>query len=156
MNEPTAYSTGPARELRIDDLVIDPVDGTLRRGEQRDALKFKSLQVLLHLLRRAPELVTREELLEEVWPDVVVTEAVLSTSIWELRSKLGDDPDRPRYIQTIRGQGYRYVGPTPESGADERPAAVTTPAPLVPSPARHEPRAGRGRLARDPAGERRS
>lgn len=71
----------------------------------------KVMGVLVALSRRPGQLVTREELFEEVWTGTVVTEDVLTRSISELRKVFGDDPKSPRYIETIPKTGYRLVAP---------------------------------------------
>ena len=69
----------------------------------------KSMAVLLHLARRPGQVVTREELLTQVWPGVVVGDDSLTQVIIKLRKALGDEPDRPAYIQTVTKRGYRLV-----------------------------------------------
>ncbi len=69
------------------------------------------MEVLLALVARAGELLTREELLEKVWSDVHVQEEVLTRAIADLRKALDDDRKDPRYIETIPKRGYRVVAP---------------------------------------------
>ena len=69
----------------------------------------KALAVLRALVSRAGELVTKQELWEEVWPRVVVTDAALTMCIAEVRRVLGDDARNPRYIATVPKRGYRFV-----------------------------------------------
>src|SRR5262249_31144047 len=65
--------------------------------------------VLLHLAEHPGELVTKEALLDAVWPGVAVTEEVLRVSVAELRAALGDDRAAPRFIQTVPRRGYRFI-----------------------------------------------
>jgi hypothetical protein len=63
------------------------------------------------LLTQAGQLVTKETLLETVWPETVVGEAVLTVVIRELRQALGDKAHQPQFIETVRGRGYRFIAP---------------------------------------------
>ncbi|MCB1055476.1 MAG: winged helix-turn-helix domain-containing protein, partial [Acidobacteria bacterium] len=75
-------------------------------------VEARSMQVLLCLVRHAPELVTREALLEEVWSDTpYVSDEVLSHAVWELRKALGDSARDPRFIRTVPRKGYQLVAP---------------------------------------------
>jgi uncharacterized protein (TIGR02996 family) len=69
------------------------------------------MDVLVALAARAPEPVTRGELIDAVWGDVVVTDSVLSRSISILREQLGDDRASPRFIETLSKKGYRLLAP---------------------------------------------
>ncbi|MEM7586469.1 MAG: winged helix-turn-helix domain-containing protein, partial [Acidobacteriota bacterium] len=73
-------------------------------------LRPKTFEVLQLLLRRPGQLVTKAELLEGVWANRFVGDAVLKASIRELRRALGDDPKVPRFIETVHRRGYRLVG----------------------------------------------
>ncbi|MDX1607418.1 MAG: winged helix-turn-helix domain-containing protein [Candidatus Competibacterales bacterium] len=69
------------------------------------------LFALLHYLVTHPQrLLTKQELENAVWPDTSATDDVLKHRILELRQALGDDPERPRFIETVHGRGYRYIG----------------------------------------------
>jgi Tol biopolymer transport system component/DNA-binding winged helix-turn-helix (wHTH) protein len=80
-------------------------------GEITHKIEFKSMQVLLCLMERAGEPVTREELLGKAWPNVIVSDDVLSRSISILRKVFGDDRGKPEYIETIPKIGYRLIAP---------------------------------------------
>jgi tetratricopeptide (TPR) repeat protein len=87
------------------------------------------MQVLLCLARRAPAVVTKDELFRDVWQGVFVTDEALTFVIWELRKALGDDARRPRFIETIPKRGYRLIGsPSFEEGpvASELPVKPPT------------------------------
>ena len=88
----------------------------LSRGSAPRRVTPKAMEVLLVLVARAGELVTREELLESVWSDVHVQEEVLTRAIADMRKALDDDSREPRYIETIPKKGYRVlaaVAPAP-------------------------------------------
>lgn len=74
-------------------------------------LEPRVMDVLLTLAERAPEPVTRDELIDAVWRDAVVTDGVLSRCISILRERLGDDRASPRFIETLSKRGYRLLAP---------------------------------------------
>jgi non-specific serine/threonine protein kinase len=88
---------------------LDSTDRCLRNGSQRVALPPKPFRVLLHLVRNAGRLVTKDELLASCWPETHVCEGVLKTCVAELRAALGDTASEPRYIETRPRQGYRFI-----------------------------------------------
>ncbi len=81
------------------------------------------MQVLSCLARHAPEVVSKQRLMREVWGDAFVTDEVLSHAIWELRKALGDEAKSPRYIQTIAKKGYRLLAEVSRGTAPEPLAA---------------------------------
>lgn len=95
------YEFGPFR--------VDPDKELLLRGEDAVPLTPKTFQILLVLIRRKKEVVTKEELLKAVWPDTFVEEANLSRNIFLLRKALGESPQDHQYILTVPGRGYRFA-----------------------------------------------
>ncbi|MGO4223247.1 tetratricopeptide repeat protein [Lysobacter sp. TAF61] len=95
---------------RFDDIVVDATAHTLSRAGTPQTVEPKAFAVLLMLLRRAGELVGRDELLDQVWGHRHVTPGVLTRVIAQLRHALGDDSQRPRFIQTQHALGYRFIG----------------------------------------------
>lgn len=95
---------------RFDDIVVDATAHTLSRAGTPQTVEPKAFAVLLLLLRRAGELVGRDELLDQVWGHRHVTPGVLTRVIAQLRHALGDDSQRPRFIQTQHALGYRFIG----------------------------------------------
>jgi DNA-binding winged helix-turn-helix (wHTH) protein/Tfp pilus assembly protein PilF len=96
----------------------------LSRAGERLRLPRKVLEVLAVLLRRSGDVVTREELMAEVWQGAHVEAGVLTQAIFLLRKAFGDNPAEPRFIATIQGRGYvflgavaRVEGPSPELSA---------------------------------------
>src|SRR5215471_17560103 len=77
-------------------------------GEER-LLRPKSAAVLHYLVQHAGQVVSKNELLAAVWPDVIVSETVLAVCVNELRQALGDDPQQPRFIETVHRRGYRFI-----------------------------------------------
>jgi len=99
-------------------------------GLQQDGdivmLEPRTLEVLRYLIRHRDRVVNREELLEVVWGDTVVEEAVLSQTIFKLRKQLGDPAREPRYIMTYHRRGYQFIGPLEDPSAIEesQPSAL--------------------------------
>jgi hypothetical protein len=80
--------------------------------------------VLDALVAQAGQLVTKETLLEAVWPDTVVSEAALVVCIREIRQALGDAARTPQYLETVHRRGYRFIGPLARQGGGPTPAAL--------------------------------
>jgi transcriptional activator of cad operon len=95
--------------LRIGDWRLDPQLGQLSRGERVERLEARTLRLLQYLANRAGETVSIEELLDNVWAGVVVTQDSVYQAVTALRRLLGDDAKSPRYIATVPRLGYRLV-----------------------------------------------
>src|SRR6185436_4145790 len=90
------------------------VDGGLyrvQRGDETVELTPKLLDLLIHLLEHAGSLVTKEDLLNALWPDANVTENALAQAVSELRQAIGDDAASPTFIKTVARRGYRFIAP---------------------------------------------
>ena len=96
--------------FEFDEFVVDPAAFRLLRGGQPVHIEPKALQVLIVLLERRDRPVTKQELLEQVWPGVAVTDNALTRAVAQLRKTLGDDAETPRYIETVPTRGYRFIG----------------------------------------------
>jgi pimeloyl-ACP methyl ester carboxylesterase/DNA-binding winged helix-turn-helix (wHTH) protein len=107
---------------------LDPDRGELLRGTASVALTPKAFALLEYLAARAGRLVPKQELLDAVWPNVFVGEAVLKGTIRDLRRALGDDSHAPKFIQTAHRRGYRFVAPVAPADDSERRAPVEPPA----------------------------
>lgn len=94
----------------FDPFRLDTINERLWRGAQAISLTPKAFAVLHNLLKHPGRLVTKEELLDAVWPETCVTDAVLKVCIREIRKALGDDPQAPRFIETVHRRGYRFIG----------------------------------------------
>lgn len=123
MGSQRTYSFGPFE--------VRPERRELRRGGAPLHLAPKDFGVLLALVARHGELVTREELLETVWPGVVVEDCNLARHVANLRRALGDEAERPAFIETVPRRGYRFVAPVQEGEAAPVEAAI---APVPPGP----------------------
>ena len=91
-------------------LRFDAVNECLWQGDTAIALRPKAFAVLKHLVDHAGQLVTKQQLLEAVWPGTFVGDAVLKDSIRQVREALGDDATSPIYIATSHRRGYRFIG----------------------------------------------
>lgn len=89
---------------------LDPEQRLLTRDAQPVSLRAKTFDVLVHLVEHAGELVPAEELHETVWHGLSVSSGVLRASISELRKLLGDNGDKPVFIETVHGRGVRFIG----------------------------------------------
>jgi TolB-like protein/DNA-binding winged helix-turn-helix (wHTH) protein/Tfp pilus assembly protein PilF len=94
---------------RVGDLLVDIGRGQVSRGKQDLALPKLSLDLLIALVRAAPNLLTMDEIMEQVWPGIVVSPETLTQRVKLLRASLGDDSKAPRYIGAVRGRGYRIL-----------------------------------------------
>jgi DNA-binding winged helix-turn-helix (wHTH) protein len=107
------YRFGPFRADRVSYRVFE--------GERALDLTPKLLDLLFYLLERPATLVTKEALLEGVWPGANVTDNALAQAISDLRDALNDSPSAPTYIRTVARRGYRFVAPV-EAIAPAAPA----------------------------------
>lgn len=82
----------------------------LWREDTAVPLRRKTFAVLQHLVERRGQLVTKAQLFDAVWLGTYVGEVALTICITELRKALGDDTKQPRFIETVRGRGYRFIG----------------------------------------------
>ncbi len=123
-----------AARYTVGDLLIDVGRQRVTRGESVIALPKLSYELLLALVRAAPNLVSLDELMERVWPKAVVSPETLSQRVKLLRDALGDDPRAPRYIEGLRGRGYRLI-PLVASEELVRASAVARPEEPVHAPA---------------------
>jgi pimeloyl-ACP methyl ester carboxylesterase/DNA-binding winged helix-turn-helix (wHTH) protein len=119
---------------------LDPERGQLLRGATPVALTPKAFALLEYLASRAGRLVSKQELLDAIWPNVFVGEAVLKGTIRDVRRALGDDSHAPQFIQTAHRRGYRFVAPVvAEDGHVEAAPPAAVPA-AVPRTAAVAPR----------------
>jgi len=100
-----------ASRLGCGSLVLDRTSHRIWLGEVELALTPKSVMLLEYMMTHPDELVSRDRLLDVVWGwDYPVGTRAVDTRIAELRRALEDDPAKPCYIETVPGQGYRFVG----------------------------------------------
>lgn len=100
---------------------LDVRDERLWEGDLSIRLTPKAFVLLRHFVQNPNRLLTKDEILDEVWPDTFVSEGLVREYVQDLRRALNDDPRQPRYIETVHRRGYRFIGniDTAESDAEE-------------------------------------
>ncbi len=127
--------------VRFEDFELDAQRYALRRGDRSLKLERIPMELLLFLVERRGELVTREEIIEKLWgKDVFVdTDNGINTAIRKIRQALRDDPEKPRFILTIAGKGYRFIAPvtevTREPRIEGKQSDAVSPGTATPAPA---------------------
>ncbi len=102
-------------ELLAGDVRVDEASRQAWRGDRELDLSPKEFDLLALLVREAGRVVTRERIMSEVWDENWFgSTKTLDVHIGWLRRKLGDDPADPRYIETVRGVGFRFAARTEE------------------------------------------
>jgi DNA-binding winged helix-turn-helix (wHTH) protein len=127
----------PARRYRFGVFEADAATGELRRKGIRVKLNAQPFQVLLMLIDRPGQLLTREEISGALWPDgtFVDYEHGVNSAVNRIREALGDTAGSPRFVETLARRGYRFVAPVERIGAGDgspsefhsRPAPVSVP-----------------------------
>ena len=130
---------GPARRYRFGIFEADPTTGELRRQGVRVKLNTQPFQLLCLLLDRPGQLLTREEICRELWPNdtFVDYEHGVNSAINRIREALGDTASSPRFVETLARRGYRFVAPVErvENGAlSSGPQVPDEPLPAPPIP----------------------
>jgi TolB-like protein/cytochrome c-type biogenesis protein CcmH/NrfG len=115
----------PDRTLTFGRYRLEPRSG-LVSGKRQVRLTPKALALLSFIAERPGEVITKAELFSAVWPETAVGDAALVTCIQELRKALGDDAQRPRYIETLHRRGYRFIA-KPAASARARNAPDLSP-----------------------------
>ena len=120
----------PAQEaFTLGDWLVDAPGNRLLRGGEVRPLRHKAMALLVLLARHPGETVTREHIVQAVWDgNRFVAPKAINTAVWTIRQALGDDPEQPRYLQTIAKKGYRLIAPV-------QPVAVAGAAVPPPAPA---------------------
>jgi tetratricopeptide (TPR) repeat protein/DNA-binding winged helix-turn-helix (wHTH) protein len=99
---------------RFDEIEVDASRGCLKCSGREQYLRQQTFQVLLYLLERRARLVTKEELIENIWQGTAVTDNALVQCVKDIRKSLGDDSHDPRFIKTFPKVGYRFIGAVEE------------------------------------------
>ena len=114
---------------------LDPATTCLWQEDQLVPLPPKPLAVLAYLVTHAGQVVTKDALLEAVWPETAVSEGVLKTCMGQIRRVLGETARTPRYITTVHRRGYRFLAPVtqvaPATPLDSSPSLPLSPPPLL-------------------------
>ncbi|MEM8963215.1 MAG: winged helix-turn-helix domain-containing protein, partial [Acidobacteriota bacterium] len=117
---------------RLDDLTLDVGAARLERAGRNVEIAKLSFDLLLALVRHAPDVVAVDTLAREVWPDAVVSDETVVQRVALLRKSLGDDAKNPRYVRAVRGRGYQLVPPVEavqvlDSAIITKPALLSSP-----------------------------
>ena len=123
--------SGKEEPFRVGEWLADPVRCTLTHAGEVRQLEPKVMAVLQALVRRPGELVSKQDLIREVWESRFVTEDVITVAIYELRKVLGDSARHPQFIETIPRHGYRWKL-EPPAFPEKKVAGAENVAPLVP------------------------
>lgn len=116
---PAVYAFGPFRLL--------PAERRLLRGDTPIELTPKAFDTLVVLVRHAGQLVTKDALMDAVWPDTVVEQNYLSVNISKIRAALGETARDAQYVETVVGHGYRFRGDVTVHALDTALEAPTSP-----------------------------
>ena len=123
----------PSPHWHFDLFRLDPHNARLWRGDQSIALTLKAFGVLHYLVTHAGQLVTKEALLDALWPNTAVSDAALRVVISELRKALGDTAQAPQFIATVHCLGYRFLAPVTRIDLSEEGLETGRPtSPLLP------------------------
>ena len=121
------------RPIRFGNFEVDLRAGELRRAGVKLKFGGQPLQVLIILLERPGEVVTREELQKQLWPDTFVdVDHNLNTAINKIREVLGDSAESPRFVETLPRRGYRFIAPVVEGGVVSPDQPTDQPAEKLP------------------------
>jgi eukaryotic-like serine/threonine-protein kinase len=116
---------------------LDSAERLLLRGGEQISLTPKAFDLLVYLVEHAGRLVTKQELMNALWPDTFVEDSNLTFTVSALRKALGDNQAGAQYIQTVHTRGYRFVAPVTHEENTRVPTATETKAPGI------RPRVGR-------------
>lgn len=128
-----AHGSGaaPASALCFAVFSLDRANQQLWCSGSEVALKPKAFELLRYMVEHSQRLLTKEELLDQLWGDVNVGDAVLKTHVREIRRVLGDDIKSPRYIETVHRRGYRFIAPVQVAADSAAPLARPAPHPAA-------------------------
>src|SRR5260370_39095616 len=101
---------------------LDTVTHCLSRAEERVRLTPRAFDVLRYLVEHAERLVTQNEILEALWPKTYVNPEVIKQYIRGIRKALGDDPEKPTYIENFSRRGYQFIAPVSDESAASSPS----------------------------------
>jgi DNA-binding winged helix-turn-helix (wHTH) protein len=112
--------------FRFGEFELNVDAGELRRNNRRLKLQPQPFKLLVLLVRRAGNLVSREDIRRELWPDgtFVDFDQSVNFSIKQIRDALGDSADRPLYLETVPRRGHRFIAPAASSLEPHRAAVV--------------------------------
>lgn len=128
-------------DFRVGPWLVQPSINTISQNGTSTRVEPKVMEVLVCLSHRPGEPVSKEQLLQTVWPETFVSEDVLKRSVSELRRVFGDDPRESQIIETIPKRGYRLIGPVDSSNGRGPAKVVEAKEDQPQSPTQRAPRA---------------
>jgi predicted ATPase/DNA-binding winged helix-turn-helix (wHTH) protein len=121
-----------AYELQFDVYRLPQGIDLLYSGDEVVPLEPRAVRLLRYLLEQHDRVISKEELLENVWADVFTTDGVLKRAVSHIRRTLGDDADQARFIATYHGRGYRFIAPVARMVNGRSNGQPVTDAPAAP------------------------
>ena len=112
--------------FHLGDKLVDPARCTILSGEDTTRIEPRLKDVLMLLVSRAGNVITREEFISVVWGGTFVSDEVLSRCIYRLRQALGDNPKNPVFIETVPKRGYRLIVPVGKNDTEHELVSETT------------------------------
>src|ERR1700720_4972635 len=118
-------------EFRFGDFTLDQSRYRLQRGERPLRLEKLPMELLILLVQRRGELVSREEIAGFLWGKDVFLDVdhSINTAIRKIRVVLRDDPEKPQFVETVIGKGYRFAAPVVSNNGDSNPQVQPLPSP---------------------------
>src|SRR6185369_13739272 len=110
----------PTEKYQFDEFQLDVPKRQLLRGGEIVELKPKAFDLLRVLVENSGKLLSKDDLFRMVWENQIVEESNLTVNMSQIRKALGEKANQPRYIATVSGQGYRFVGNVRELNDDGR------------------------------------
>nr|WP_315490222.1 winged helix-turn-helix domain-containing protein [uncultured Rhodoferax sp.] len=122
----------PAKDrFTLGEWTVDAAGNRLLRGDESRPLRHKAMALLVLLARHGGQTVSRDEIVNAVWDgNQFVAPKAINTAIWTIRQALDDDPEAPRYVETVAKKGYRLIAPV---GASPAAVAALPPASAFPA-----------------------
>lgn len=112
------------KSLEFGDFILDLREKALARDGERLPINPKTFQLLVKLVENPGHLVEKDQLIETLWPDSIVEDANLAFTVSLLRKVLGDEPHKPRFVETVPRRGYRFIAEVKESINGNGSAAI--------------------------------
>ena len=129
MNDPgennNRSTVSPRKIYRFGQFELDPIRETLRGPEEPVLLREHAFRVLMLLVERAPEVVSRDDILDDIWGHQALSESSIAQVIRDIRSALGDSARAPELVATRYGRGYQFIGEITRDTQSEEPQLQT-------------------------------
>lgn len=118
--------------FRVGELEVDTAQRVVRRNGEAIQPRARTFDLLVYLIERRDRIVSRQELLDALWPDTKVTDNSIMQCVNEARRSLDDDSRNPRYIRTVAKAGYQFIGRVEAEPMATPPAPVSRRSKVVP------------------------